>query len=278
MISEAWDRADVRDLAVASRQLGRPLVGKVVAVARRCSHGQPQVLVTYPLLQTAEYGVADENPAEENPANETVTEENAAGRDAEKQNAAERDAANQDAAGQNVAKRDAAKGPDDAGPCCELTPQPTAGVRPRWAPFPTLFWLTCPYLRGAVATLESRGMIEDVRRRIREDAEFGREYEDANTRYASQRIGLLNAVDRARLQMDAEEGGPGAGVLRVIEESGIGGAADWAGVKCLHMNVADFMAGNANPVGGLCVQRLTEDGAGQGLECADGRCVPAAHP
>lgn len=204
MISETWDRADVRDLAVASWQLGRPLVGKVVAVARRCSHGQPQVLVTYPLLQTA-------------------------------------------------------------------------GVRPRWAPFPTLLWLTCPYLRAAVATLESRGMIEDVRRRIREDAEFGREYEDANTRYASQRIGLLNAADRARLQMDAEEGGPGAGVLRVIEESGIGGAADWAGVKCLHMNVADFMAGNANPVGGLCVQRLTEDGAGQGLECADGRCVPAAH-
>ena len=227
MISEAWDRAEVRDLAVAAWQLGRPLAGRVVAVARRCSYGQPQVIVTYPLLQTAE---------------------------------------------QNVAKQNVAKRPGDAWPCCE----PTPAVPPRWAPFPTLFWLTCPYLRSAVATLESWGMIEDVRRRIREDAEFGREYEDANARYALQRIGLLDAADRAGLHIDAQKDGPGAGMLRVIEESGVGGAADWTGVKCLHMNVADFMAGNANPVGELCVQRLTEDGVGQGLECTDGRCVPVS--
>ena len=242
MISEAWDRADVRDLAVASRQLGRPLAGKVVAVAKRCSHGQPQVLVTYPLLKATEYGVTDQNVAEHNVAK------------------------------QNVAKQNVAKHPGDAGPCCE----PTSGVPPRWAPFPTLFWLTCPHVRSAVATLESQGMIEDVRRRIREDAQFRLEYEDANTRYALLRMGLLDAADRALLQMDAEKGGPGAGVLRVIEESGIGGAAEWTGVKCLHMSVADFMAGNANPVGELCVQRLTEDGSGPGLKCADGRCVPVS--
>ena len=242
MISEAWDRADVRDLAVASWQLGRPLAGKTVAVARRCSRGQPQVLVTYPLLQTAEYGVTQENAAEQNVAE------------------------------QNVAKQDAAKRPGDARPCCE----PTPGVPPTWAPFPTVFWLTCPHLRSAVATLESRGMIEGVRRRIREDVEFRREYEDANARYALQRIGLLDAADRAGLHIDAQKDGPGAGMLRVIEESGVGGAADWTGVKCLHMNVADFMAGNANPVGELCVQRLTEDGVGQGLECTDGRCVPVS--
>ncbi|HOI38331.1 MAG TPA: DUF501 domain-containing protein, partial [Bacillota bacterium] len=141
-------------------------------------------------------------------------------------------------------------------------------------PFPTVFWLTCPHLRSAVATLESRGMIEDVRCRIREDAEFRQEYEDANTRYASQRMGLLDAADRAGLHIDAQKDGPGAGMLRVIEESGVGGAADWTGVKCLHMNVADFMAGNANPVGELCVRRLTEGGSGPGLECSDGRCVP----
>ena len=247
MISEAWDRADARDLAVASWQLGRPLAGKTVAVARRCSRGQPQVLVTYPLLQTAEYGVTQENAAEEN-------------------------AAEQNVAKQDAAKQDAAKRLGDAGPCCE----PTPGVPPTWAPFPTVFWLTCPHLRSAVATLESRGMIEDVRRRIREDVEFRREYEDANARYALQRIGLLDAADRAGLHIDAQKDGPGAGMLRVIEESGVGGAADWTGVKCLHMNVADFMAGNANPVGELCVQRLTEDGVGQGLECTDGRCVPVS--
>ena len=63
-MSEAWDRAEARDLAVAARQLGRPLAGRVVAVARRCSHGQPQVLVSYPLLQATAYGVAEQNAAE----------------------------------------------------------------------------------------------------------------------------------------------------------------------------------------------------------------------
>lgn len=225
MVSEAWDRADARDLAVAAWQLGRPLAGRVVAVAKRCSYGQPQVLVTYPLLHATEHGAARQN---------------------------------------------AANHPGDAGPYCE----PTPGVPPTRVPFPTVFWLTCPHVRSAVATLESRGMIEDVRRRIREDAQFRLEYEDANTRYALLRMGLLDAADRAVLQMDAQMDGPGAGVLRVIEESGIGGAADWTGVKCLHMNVADFMAGNANPVGEVCVQRLTEEGVGPGLECSDGRCVP----
>ena len=220
MISRAWDRAEAIDLAVAARQLGRPLAGRVMAVAKRCSYGQPQVLVTYPLLEATEHNTAEH-------------------------------------AG-------------DAGPCCE----PTLEGPPTRIPFPTVFWLTCPHLRSAVATLESRGMIEDVRCRIREDAEFRQEYEDANTRYASQRMGLLDAADRAGLHIDAQKDGPGAGMLRVIEESGVGGAADWTGVKCLHMNVADFMAGNANPVGELCVRRLTEGGSGPGLECSDGRCVP----
>lgn len=220
MISKAWDRAEAIDLAVAARQLGRPLAGRVMAVAKRCSYGQPQVLVTYPLLEATEHNTAEH-------------------------------------AG-------------DAGPCCE----PTLEGPPTRIPFPTVFWLTCPHLRSAVATLESRGMIEDVRCRIREDAEFRQEYEDANTRYASQRMGLLDAADRAGLHIDAQKDGPGAGMLRVIEESGVGGAADWTGVKCLHMNVADFMAGNANPVGELCVRRLTEGGSGPGLECSDGRCVP----
>ncbi len=220
MISKAWDRAEAIDLAVAARQLGRLLAGRVMAVAKRCSYGQPQVLVTYPLLEATEHNTAEH-------------------------------------AG-------------DAGPCCE----PTLEGPPTRIPFPTVFWLTCPHLRSAVATLESRGMIEDVRCRIREDAEFRQEYEDANTRYASQRMGLLDAADRVGLHIDAQKDGPGAGMLRVIEESGVGGAADWTGVKCLHMNVADFMAGNANPVGELCVRRLTEGGSGPGLECSDGRCVP----
>jgi len=116
-------------------------------------------------------------------------------------------------------------------------------------------------------------MIEDIRCRLREDAQFRHDYEQANARYASQRMGLLDTADWARLRSDAKAGEPGANMLRVTAESGIGGAADWTGVKCLHMNVADYMAGNANPVGELCVQRLAREGKAPILECADGRCV-----
>jgi len=232
--SEAWDRAKPVDLAVAARQLGRTLGGRVVAVARRCSHRQPQVLVTYPLVHGAGRGGGPGR---------------CCGSGCDCDSGAERDS------GRDLA--------------------------PSLAPFPTVFWLTCPHVRTAVSSLESHGMIEEMRRRIREDEVFAEEYGEANRRYAAQRGGLLDVADRARLQMgrqvdgqvDGRMDGPGADLLRVISESGVGGIADWAGVRCLHMNVADYMAGNANPVGELCVWRLAEDGTG--LECADGRCVPA---
>lgn len=207
MTNETWDRARPVDLAVAARQLGRALRGRVVAVAKRCSYRQPQVLVTYPLVHEA-----------------------GAGGDAQH-------------------RRFASK----------------------TTPFPTIFWLTCPHMRAAISSLESRGMIEGMRRRLREDDAFAREYQQVNRRYAAQRAGLLDADDRAWLQTGGE-GADRANLVWVISESGVGGLADWAGVKCLHMNMADYMAGNANPVGELCAQRLAEDGLG--LECADGRCVP----
>ncbi len=246
-----WGRAKEVDLAVASHQLGRELEGRVVAVARRCSYGQPQVLVTYPLMHTT-------------------------GR------------------GRGGQRREAS--------VCSSQGLETS---PRWVPFPTVFWLTCPHVRGGVASLEGRGVIEEVRRRVCEDEAFGRAYEEANKRYASQRVSLLDAEDLARLQADGQpdewwgawqdaqqrdrqgdrsgdwqgmrvdgDGARARGrLVWAIAESGIGGISDWKGVKCLHMNVADYMAGNANPVGELCAMRLAEEGVG--LECAEGRCVPA---
>lgn len=53
-----WSTPTARDLEVAEVQLGRPLGGLVVAIARRCRFGQPQALVTSALLETADPAAA----------------------------------------------------------------------------------------------------------------------------------------------------------------------------------------------------------------------------
>ena len=43
--------------------------------------------------------------------------------------------------------------------------------------FPTLFWLTCPYLKRVVGQLESKAAINELQQRIAEDPEFASEVE-----------------------------------------------------------------------------------------------------
>ncbi|MCK4778309.1 MAG: DUF501 domain-containing protein, partial [Actinomycetia bacterium] len=38
-------------------------------------------------------------------------------------------------------------------------------------PFPTLYWLTCPYLIKRISRLESDGMIKEIEERIKSDSE-----------------------------------------------------------------------------------------------------------
>lgn len=134
-------------------------------------------------------------------------------------------------------------------------------------PFPTVYWLTCPHLREAVSALESQGMIGEVIERVETDEDFRGAHEAANMRYAGQRMALVSDEDLERLKREAPN------MVRVLKETGVGGVASLSGVKCLHMHVADSLAGNSNPVGDMIVRRL--DQAGARLECDRGRCVPA---
>jgi hypothetical protein len=83
-------------------------------------------------------------------------------------------------------------------------------------PFPTTFWLTCPYLVAAVSRLEAAGGVERWSRAAADDAELASSLRCAN---AEQR--------RIRPELDL----------------GVGGSRPEAGgLKCLHAHVAFALA------------------------------------
>ena len=83
-------------------------------------------------------------------------------------------------------------------------------------PFPTSFWLTCPYLVAAVSRLEASGGVERWTRAAADDPE------------------LAASLDRAHAEQRA---------LRPELDLGISGARPGAGsLKCLHAHVAFALA------------------------------------
>lgn len=82
-------------------------------------------------------------------------------------------------------------------------------------PFPTQFWLTCPYLVAAVSRLEAAGGVERWTRAVETDPALAASLRDAD---AEQR--------RLRPELDA----------------GIGGATRSGSLKCLHAHAAFALA------------------------------------
>lgn len=83
-------------------------------------------------------------------------------------------------------------------------------------PFPTTFWLTCPYLVAAVSRLEAAGGVERWSRAAVDDPELASSLRDAD---AEQR--------RIRPELDLGVGGTRAGA---------------GSLKCLHAHVAFALA------------------------------------
>jgi hypothetical protein len=83
-------------------------------------------------------------------------------------------------------------------------------------PFPTTYWLTCPYLVAQVSRLEAAGGVERW------------------TRAAAEQPGLAASLERANAEQRR---------LRPELDLGIGGARAGAGsLKCLHAHVAFALA------------------------------------
>ena len=99
-------------------------------------------------------------------------------------------------------------------------------------PFPTTFWLTCPYLVAAVSRLEAAGGVERWSRAAAENPELAASLESGN------------AEQRA---------------LRPELEVGIGGSRPEAGgLKCLHAHIAFALARPGYELGERMLEELGE--------------------
>jgi uncharacterized protein len=96
-------------------------------------------------------------------------------------------------------------------------------------PFPTTFWLTCPFLVAQVSRLEAAGGVERWTRAVDEDPELAQSLREAN---AEQR--------RLRPELDV----------------GIGGSSRLGSLKCLHAHVAFALARPGYELGDRIVAEL----------------------
>ena len=104
-------------------------------------------------------------------------------------------------------------------------------------PFPTLFWLTCPFLKEEVSRLESKGMISHFEKRIEHDKSFATAFFDAHHETT-----LLKEKILCEASVSEES-------RRLILDRGIGGIRNLKKVKCLHLHLANYLGGIDNPVG-----------------------------
>ena len=99
---------------------------------------------------------------------------------------------------------------------------------PDGEPFPTTFWLTCPFLVTAISRIEAEGGVERWTKAAEEDPALGESLRAAN-----------EAQRRLRPEIDA----------------GIGGGTRGGSLKCLHAHAAFALA---NP-GYVLGERILDD-------------------
>ncbi|MEO3812125.1 DUF501 domain-containing protein [Sphaerisporangium sp. B11E5] len=118
----------------------------------------------------------------------------------------------------------------------------TAPRLPDGSPFPTLYYLTCPRAASAIGTLESTGMMADMRDRLAGDPALAEAYAAAHADYIARR-------DRAAAEQGVEP------LPRGTQSAG--GMPDR--VKCLHALVGHELAvPGSNPLGREALDALPD--------------------
>jgi len=119
------------------------------------------------------------------------------------------------------------------------------------APFPTLYYLTCPRAASAIGRLEASGLMREMTERLATDAELARRYQAAHEDYLARR--------------DA---------LKPLGTSVTAGGMPHR-VKCLHVLVAHSLAAGpgVNPLGDEALALLDDWGANG--PCVGARGVPS---
>lgn len=116
-------------------------------------------------------------------------------------------------------------------------------------PFPTLYYVTCPRLTGAIGRVEASGVMRDMTRRLTDDPELADSYQRAHDAYLA---------DREAVAVVPEIAGITAGGMPLR-------------VKCLHVLVAHSLARGpgTNPLGDEALRLVGEWWRGTGC-AADG--------
>ncbi|MGM0409802.1 MAG: DUF501 domain-containing protein [Bacillota bacterium] len=112
--------------------------------------------------------------------------------------------------------------------------------------FPTIYWLSCPYLVKEISKIEDKGMVKELTERLNNDNNFREKLKRAHQRYAKERLEYLD--------QDLED--ISAGIRDVLVNSGVGGIIDKKGIKCLHTHVADYLVNAKNIVGELVFNKI----------------------
>ena len=120
---------------------------------------------------------------------------------------------------------------------------------PDGTPFPTLYYLTCPRLTGAIGTLESAGLMAEMSERLLVDEDLAAAYRSAHESHLAER----------------------AATADVPEIDGISAGGMPERVKCLHVLIAHSLAKGpgVNPLGDEAVALLGDWWSGS-------TCAPAS--
>jgi uncharacterized protein len=133
-----------------------------------------------------------------------------------------------------------------AGHPCVVTCYPLQRRGDRIAPFPTLYWLTCPRLRQAVSHLERDGVITAIQLEVDRDTSARDELLRNHDDYIARRWQLISPEDRHLVES--------IGLAAEMNSRGIGGMLNRAAVKCLHVHLAHHLA-SGNVIGRWLVER-----------------------
>jgi len=109
-------------------------------------------------------------------------------------------------------------------------------------PFPTLYWLTCPFVSKEIDHLEAAGWVKRLEDRMFEESDLRTAMQAAHRRYCQQRDHSLLPEERAALEAN--------GTIVGLSGRGIGGISDWDRLKCLHLHAAHELA-DENAIGGI---------------------------
>jgi len=123
-------------------------------------------------------------------------------------------------------------------------------------PFPTLYWLTCPYLVEKVSKLEAEQKINEIEKIIQNDPELNQQMKRVHKEEIEKRMKLLEEKINSLPK----------NMVKKLKETGIGGIKDFSTIKCLHLHYASFLVGEDNPAGEI-VDRYIDN-----KYCDDKRC------